>query len=661
MCGIAGFVDAPSGGGDDATLTRTARAMADRLWHRGPDAGGAWADAAAGVALGHRRLSIIDLSEAGAQPMTSRDGRLVVSYNGEVYNAPDLRAELEAAGVRFRGHSDTEVLVEACARWGVRETLARLVGMFAFALWDTRDRTLTLARDQIGIKPLYWARFGPLFLFGSELKALRAHPGFTAALDRDAIAAFLRYKYVPAPYTVYRGVNKLLPGTMLTLRPGTEPVVEAFWSLEDAYRRAKREPFTGTAAEATDALEDLLKDAVGRQMASDVPLGAFLSGGIDSSTVAALMNAASGNRVRTFSIGFAEHGYNEAEHAAGVARHLGTDHTELYVTPEEARDVIPKLPEVYDEPFADSSQIPTWCVSALTRRHVTVALSGDGGDELFGGYPRYFRAERYRRTVYRLPAPLRRAGARAVRAVPPGVWDAAFAAAPRRYRGAAGERLHGLAPVLAGSADDLFRRTHSHWPDPAALVAGARELDGPLGDPSIRALIPDFFERMQYLDTLTYLPDDILTKVDRASMAVSLEVRVPLLDHRVVEFAWRLPKSMRVRGGVGKWLLRRVLYRHVPPALIDRPKKGFSVPIDVWLRGPLRDWADSLLSERALRESALFEPAPVRRAWQQHLDRRRDLHYPLWDVLMVQAWLAHTDPPAADQAYPTSIGESLPV
>ncbi len=640
MCGIAGFVDTePHLGANE--LRALAVAMAEPLRHRGPDAGDVRVDAEAGVALGHTRLSIIDLSPAGAQPMRSSCGRFVLTYNGEVYNAPELRAELEAAGRSFRGHSDTEVIVEGCAVWGVERTVERLIGMFAFAVWDTLERVLVLVRDRLGIKPLFWGRPNGRLMFGSELKALRALPGWRPELDLGAVAALMRHNYIPSPHCIYRGVEKLEPGRLVTVRPGRAPEVRAYWSLSEAVARGRREVLDISDGEALDELERLLGDAVERRMYSDVPLGAFLSGGIDSSTVVALMQAASDRPVRTFSIGFHEEGYNEAQHAKAVAAHLGTEHTEQYVTPDEAREVIPKLPAMYDEPFADSSQIPTYLVSAMTRRHVTVALSGDGGDELFAGYSRYLYAASYNEHITRFPESVRRAGARALTMLRPATWDRLFRFAPGRFRPRlAGDKMHKLAEVLHRGEDDFYRRIISHWDEPETIVPGAREPKGLVWDDGVREIVPDFIARMQYLDTLTYLPDDILTKVDRASMAVSLEARVPILDHRVVELCWRLPDRFKIRDGKSKWLLRQLLYKHVPEALIERPKMGFGVPIDVWLRGPLRDWCEALLDRRALAEDGLFDPEPIRTKWAEHLSGHRNWQYLLWDVLMLQAWKA---------------------
>ncbi|UEM04412.1 asparagine synthase (glutamine-hydrolyzing) [Skermanella rosea] len=650
MCGICGFVE-PSGRRAPASLVR---AMADALAHRGPDGDGVWTDEEAGVAFGHRRLAIVDLSPLGRQPMESADGRLVLTFNGEIYNYRDLRAELEAGGIRLRGQSDTEVLVEACAAWGVGPTVRRLIGIFAFALWDKAARRLTLVRDQLGVKPLYWGRTGSGagagegVMFASELKALRVHPGWSPELDRGALASYLRFSYVPAPHTIYRGVAKLPAGSMLTWEPGTEPRTERYWDMRAIARVPPRER---DPASAIDALEALLGDAVGRQMVADVPLGAFLSGGIDSSTVAALMQARSGRPVRTFSIGFDAAGYDEAVHAKAVAGHLGTDHAELYVGRDHARDVIPRLPDLFDEPFADSSQIPTYLVSEMTRRHVTVALSGDGGDELFAGYHRYLWADAARRRLDRLPRSLRGVAAAALSGPSESAWDRGFGLLPRAFRpDRAGDRLHKLAALLAASGpDEVYRGLLSHW-DPAEIVRGADEPRGILWDGSVAGEIPDFLRRMQFLDTVTYLPDDILAKVDRASMAVGLEARVPLLDHRVVEFAAGLPASLKVRDGQGKWLLRQVLYRHVPRELVERPKMGFSVPLGDWLRGPLRDWAEDLLDGRRLDEDVVLDPGPVRRRWAEHLSGTHDHGDRLWGVLMFQAWRRRWLGPGSDRA-----------
>ena len=640
MCGITGVWDR-RGRRSPEELAATATLMANAIAYRGPDGCAAWTDREPGLALGHRRLAIIDLSPAGAQPMVSSSGRFVISYNGEVYNADELRRELAASGLNFRGHSDTEVILEAAAAWGVEAAVPRLIGMFAMALWDRSERTLYLVRDRLGIKPLYWAEFDGCFIFGSELKALRAEDSWSANLDLASLASYMRFGYVPTPRTIYTGVHKLEPGTILKLCHGQRPNFVCYWSLEEIARQGQAARFSGTEEEATEALDELLRDAVKRRMIADVPLGAFLSGGIDSSTVVAMMQTQSPRPVRTFSIGFRETGYNEGEYAAAVAKHLGTDHTELYASPDHALDVIPGLADMYDEPFADSSQIPTYLVSKLTRQHVTVALSGDGGDELFAGYTRYFRPAGLWHAIDAAPQPLRSIAACGLRALSPAAWTALGGLIPRDHRPEQfGDKMHKLANVLGGEpeASAFYRQVVSLWVDPQSVLTRGEEVRGPLEDPKVRDIIPDFVERMQYLDSLTYLPDDILTKVDRASMAVSLEARVPLLDHRVVAFSWSLPPSMKAGNGSGKRLLRRVLNRYVPQQLIDRPKKGFTMPIRDWLRNELRDWAENLLSERRLSAEGIFNTEIISRRWREHIARTHDWHSPLWAVLMFQAW-----------------------
>ena len=661
MCGIAGLLEeggAASSSPDE--LAGAAARMADALRHRGPDSGGVWVDAEAGIALGHRRLAIVDLSPDGHQPMASASGRLVIAFNGEIYNFRELRRELEAAGERFRGHSDTEVLLAAVERWGLDGALARSAGMFAFALWDRHERRLHLVRDRLGKKPLYFGWVGGRFLFASELKAFHADPAFAPEVDRGALALFLRHSCVPAPYSIYRDVFKLPPAGRLSLRPNGSnaprrgrdllELVEPYWSALTVAERGAAAPLAfDDEDEAVDRLDEVLSQAVGERMVADVPLGALLSGGIDSSTVVALMQRRSSRPVKTFSIGFHERGFDEATDARRVAEHLGTDHTELYVTPEEARAVIPRLPEFYDEPFADSSQIPTFLVARLARRHVTVALSGDGGDEVFGGYRRHFQARRLAR-LNRVPPALRASAAGLLTTLSPGGWDRLFdalgPALPSGLRRAlTGDGVHKFAGILpADGLEAAYRVMASHWTEPAAIVRGGNgagvveEPPTALTDPARRPRLEDFAHVMMALDTVSYLPDDVLTKVDRASMAVSLEARAPLLDHRVVEFAWRLPPGMKIRGGKGKWVLRRLLERHVPRELFERPKHGFGLPIGDWLRGPLRDWAEALLDERRLRSEGFFEPQPIRRRWAEHLSGRRNWAYHLWDVLMFQAW-----------------------
>ena len=640
MCGIAGFVGAaPRAAGGNAD--DIAQAMAASLEHRGPDDRGIWVDPDAGTALVHRRLSILDLSVAGHQPMVSADGRFIISYNGEVYSHQPVAAALTARGHKFRGHSDTEVMLESFAANGIPATVEWMIGMFAIALWDRRERTLTLIRDRLGIKPLYWAKFGSLFLFGSQPKALRAHPGWTQRIDQNAVAAYMRHSYIPAPHTIYEGVHKLEPGCMLTLPWQGEPKIARFWNPREVARNGIHSALSGRDEDLTDQLEALLEDAVGRRMIADVPLGAFLSGGIDSSTVVALMQRArsGGGTIKTFSIGFDIPGFDEAPHAAAVARHLETDHTKLTVTSQQALDVIPRLPEWYDEPFADSSQIPTYLVSAMTRRHVTVALSGDGGDELFAGYNRYQMTQSYWKALAMMPRALRTGVAATLSALPPDRWTALLSVLPERLRPPqAGDKIHKLADILELDGPDAFyRRLVTHW-DPAEIMPQAKEPNGILDDVSLAKDFPRLLERMQFLDQVTYLPDDILTKVDRASMAVALEARVPLLDHRVVEFSWRLPRRAKVRNGISKWILRQVLYRHVPAELVERPKMGFAVPLGDWLRGPLRDWAESLLDERRLREAGLLDYALVGRVWREHIGGRRNWEHLLWSVLMLESW-----------------------
>jgi asparagine synthase (glutamine-hydrolysing) len=651
MCGIAGFLggDWSPGGGRMSAL---ARSMAATIRHRGPDGSDIWLDEEHRVAFGHARLAIIDLSPAGHQPMTSPSGRWVITYNGEIYNHAAIRAELREEGFDFdwRGHSDTETLLAAIEAWGVEAALGRAIGMFAFALWDRADKRLILARDRLGEKPLYYGWQGAgthaAFLFGSELKALARHPSFVGEVDRQALTLYMRHNYVPAPHSIYQGIAKLLPGTLLTLEQGrSEPAIRTYWSGADVARAGVADPLRVSPDEAVDELERLLLDAVGQQMVADVPLGAFLSGGIDSSTVVALMQAQSPRPVRTFTIGFNEKDYNEAEHAKAVAAHLGTDHTELYVTPEEALSVIPQLPAIYDEPFADSSQVPTRLVSALARRHVTVSLSGDAGDELFGGYNRYILTQRMWRKIAAVPRPLRGAVAAALTSLSPGTWNSLAGAVQPILPAIArlsvpGDKIHKGAAVLGSrSQDELYHGLVSQWRDPASVVIGGEEPPTLLtGDMPPLAGLGDI-ERMMALDMLTYLPDDILAKVDRAAMNVSLETRVPFLDHRVVEFAWRLPLECKLRDGDTKWALRQVLYRHVPREIMERPKMGFGVPVGDWLRGPLRDWAESLLSPARLAAEGFFRPAPIRKIWADHLGGQVNEQYRLWCVLMFQAWL----------------------
>jgi asparagine synthase (glutamine-hydrolysing) len=618
--------------------------MADVLRHRGPDDEGVWAEPDGGIGLSHRRLAVIDTTTAGRQPMVSASGRSVLVYNGEIYNFRTLRDQLETQGVSFRSGTDTEVLLEACERWGVETAATRLVGMFAFAFWDGETRTLKLVRDRLGIKPLYWASFKGEIAFASELRSLRRHPLFAGEVDRQALTLYLRRNCIPAPHTIYEGISKLEPGAVLTVNTGGATSLDRFWSLEATVRAALTERTNNFSdAEALELVEAQLATAVGDRMIADVPLGAFLSGGIDSSAVVALMQRQSSTPVRTFSLGFPDIDHDEAPFARSVAAHLGTDHTEAYVTAAEALEVIPRLPELFDEPFGDSSQVPTYLVSRLARSQVTVTMSGDGGDEVFAGYNRHRIVRSRMGRLFELPLSVRRGMRSALLAVPSDTWDKLVSHGPRRLRGQRlADNLHKLACVLeADGWGDVHERLASHWQEPANVVIGGREPSSPFTDAAVGSFLTDPMERMLYLDTLTYLPDDILTKVDRASMSVSLEARVPLLDHRLVELMWRLPPRFRVRGGESKWALRQILYRYVPRSLLDRPKHGFGIPIGAWLRGPLRGWAEDLLSPARLAREGYFAPEPIRRLWEDYVAGRGAWQFHLWDVLMFQAWLQH--------------------
>lgn len=655
MCGFAGFLGGTVSHDNQGQAEKLLRRMTSAIRHRGPDHDGTWHDPIAGVGLAHNRLAIVELSPAGNQPMTSASGRYVLVYNGEVYNHADLRGELEQAGVRidWRGHSDTETLLAAIEHWGAEQALQRTIGMFAFALWDRRERALILARDRIGEKPLYygWQGFGSgrTFVFASELKPMLHHPSFLKKIDRDALTQFMRLGYVPGDQSIYVDIHKLQPGCIATLRAGGGLEISTFWSVRDTISGAFSDRYAGTAEDAVESLEQLLLSAVGSQMMADVPLGAFLSGGIDSSTIVAMMQAQSTKPVKTFSIGFHEEGYNEADHALAVAKHLGTDHTELYVTADEAMSVLQDLPAIYDEPFADASQIPTFLVSKLARSKVKVSLSGDAGDELFAGYNRYGLTDRLWSRISVIPRPLRRAAANALTRIAPGTWNN-IARAGQMFLPSLGRmpnpgfKIHKGAGVLASrSVAELYEGVTSHWTNPTNLVIGGRETPQNLLEVDRWSVGLSDVERMMAADLVTYLPDDILVKVDRAAMAVSLETRVPFLDHRVVEFAWRLPLNLKLRDGKTKWLLRQVLYRYVPPALVERPKMGFGLPIDKWLRGPLRGWAEELLDERRLREEGFFRPEPIRKMWELHQSGRADVQYHLWDALMFQSWLENQD------------------
>ena len=668
MCGLSGISLCADTSQTTADLCSIVGRMADALSLRGPDYAGTWADETAGIALGHRRLAIVDLSPSGHQPMYSSSDRFVIAFNGEIYNHLALREELVAQGAasNWRGHSDTETLLAAIERWGIEFTLQRCIGMFAIALWDKQSRTLHLARDRIGEKPLYYGWVGSgserAFVFGSELKALKVYPGFDASVCRQALAQYLRFMYVPAPRSIYQGIFKLEPGCMLTivgppptdapinpLRPNQmhgSVVLQRWWSLASAVEAGICNQITDEA-EALVQIEEHLTEAVSIQSLADVPLGAFLSGGVDSSTIVALMQRQSSRPVKTFTIGFDEAGFDESPYARAVAEHLGTDHQEMRVTAQMAQDVIPTLPWMYDEPFADSSQIPTHLVCRAARQHVKVALSGDAGDELFGGYNRYFWGPRIWKRLRVLPVPARKLLGGAMAALPVSDWNALGAPFLRRVDGVGqlGDKVHKLAERLSNvhDMDGLYRSLVSEWADSASLVLGENGasviepvslLDDPLPQADMDQPLP-----MMYRDSMTYLPDDILCKVDRAAMACSLETRVPFLDHRVVELAWRLPLHMKVRGNTGKWALRQVLYKYVPKELIERPKAGFAIPIGQWLRGPLREWAENLLSVQRLQTEGFLRPEPIRQAWAEHLCGKRDHTAKLWAVLMFQAWL----------------------
>ena len=650
MCGIVGYL-----GGDPANFESNKsplKRMTDQIITRGPDSAGTWLDAASKIALGHRRLAIVDLSVTGSQPMTSHSGRYVMSYNGEIYNNAELRDELVTSqdSPNWRGCSDTETLLAGFDTWGIKDTISRVTGMFAIAIWDQYLNQLTLVRDRLGEKPLYYGWQGSgsnkVFLFGSELKSLKKHPQFFSEIDRGSLALYMRYSYVPTPYSIYKGIRKLEPGTILTVSlKETSHSTEKYWDSLDVIKKGAECPFEGTATEITDNLDSALRKAISQQMMADVPLGAFLSGGVDSSTVVALMQAESSRPVKTFTIGFSEAGYNEAEFAKLVARHLGTEHSELYVSSQDALAVIPKLPNLYCEPFADSSQIPTFLVSSLARNSVTVSLSGDGGDELFCGYNRYVYTDKLWRNLSLVPTSIRRSIGKGLNSIPVHRWDKVFSflnhITPSKFNGVGlGNKLQkGAGAMGADDIDSLYKGLVSNWQDPSSVVIGEREYDSSFSTDIDKLTSINDITRMMAVDMISYLPDDILVKVDRAAMGVSLETRVPFLDHHIFEFASQIPLSMKLKNGVGKSILRDVLYRYVPKGLIERPKMGFGVPIADWLRGPLRDWAEELLDESRLISEGFFYPKTVRDMWSEHLSGKRNWQSQLWAVLMFQAWL----------------------
>lgn len=635
MCGLSGFWSPKSNFSEDR-LEKLALHMSIPLTPRGPDGSGVWVDAAHQIAFSHRRLAILDLSPAGVQPMASRSGRFIITYNGEVFNSTDLQAALQEKGATFRGHSDTEVIVEAVEAWGVQGTVEKLIGMFAFALWDKQEETLYLVRDRLGIKPLYWGYQKNTLMFGSTVSSLKAHPSMEKRLNEEALKAYMLYQYVPAPLSIYKDIHKLRPGHMGIFRKDHSPLIKPYWSLENVIQEARQTPFNGSEGEAVQALEELLKDVIKRRMLADVPLGAFLSGGVDSSLVVALMQAQSSAPVKTFSIGFELSQFNEAPYAKAVASHIGTDHHEMYFSMKEASSLVSCIVDWYDEPFADSSQLPTYLVSKIAREKVTVALSGDGGDELFAGYNRYHMGWNYWKYLQQVPFFLRKSLAFCLHKTPTKMWEIINQCVPslphslaiRRQKFAQILQVNTLLDYYQslirteGSAFDYLRMPSSLPPSFAPHPA----LQHPI-------------EQMQYWDTLTYLPDDILTKVDRASMAVSLEARVPLLDHRLVDFAWRLPLHMKIRNGQGKWALRQVLYKYVPASLIERPKMGFGIPLEAWLKNDLRPWADHLLSMESLKENPILDPHKVHQLWKDFLANKYNEVYFLWMLIMMQEWL----------------------
>jgi asparagine synthase (glutamine-hydrolysing) len=644
MCGFSGFYDSTHQLSDfEQQLTK----MGDAIIHRGPDDGGIWFDQKVGLGFSHRRLAVVDLSEAGHQPMESSTGRYVIAFNGEIYNHFDLREELAINGgnTQWRGHSDTETLLACIEAWGLKQTMIKATGMFAIALWDKVESTLSLVRDRIGEKPLYYGWHNGSFLFGSELKALTTHSTFHKEIDKDALTLLLRHNYIPTPYCIWKNTHKLTPGAIFTLDLNSnESSTETYWSVKQTLESASTIQTTKNDKEAIDALEDVLSKAIAKQMVADVPLGAFLSGGIDSSVIVALMQSQSDVPIKTFSIGFHEKKYNEAEHAKAVAEHLATDHTELYVTADDALEVVPKLASMYDEPFADSSGIPTYLVSKMAKEKVTVALSGDAGDEIFCGYNRYVLTHGMWSKFKKIPVPLRKFCASVLTSISPMLWDKLGRGLEKLFPGRIpayfGDKIHKGAGVLESkSIEELYKNLVSLWHEPETLVLGAKEPETVVSDPQLKPRLNSHLEVMMGTDMMSYLPDDILVKVDRAAMAVSLETRIPFLDHHLIEHAWKIPLTSKIRDGKGKWILREVLFRHVPRELIERPKMGFGIPLEDWLRGPLKSWAEQLLDHDRLVKEKIFCPRHIHSKWQEHQSGKRNWSYHLWTILMFQAWL----------------------
>ncbi|MCF2155402.1 asparagine synthase (glutamine-hydrolyzing) [Photobacterium carnosum] len=643
MCGFTGFISFSKKDNDE--ICSIIKKMNDTLSYRGPDSDGFWFNYQQGLALGHRRLAIQDLSPAGHQPMLSSSGRYQIVFNGEIYNHLDLRAELEKeygySKGYWNGHSDTETLLSCFDKWGIRETTNKMVGMFSIALWDNKNNSLSLIRDRLGEKPLYYGWQGDTFLFGSELKALKKHPKFKACINRGALALYLRYNNVPSPYSIYENIFKLSPGKILTLTSDKKEVITEYWSVPSVIEKAQDNIFTGTANDAVDCLQQKLSLSIEQQMLSDVSLGAFLSGGVDSSTVVSMMQSLSTKPIKTFTIGFEDKGYNEAVHAKSIAKHLNTEHTELYITPTDAQSVIPSLSSIYDEPFADVSQIPTILVSQLAKQKVTVSLSGDGGDELFAGYNRHNKIYKTWPKLQKIPLSYRCQSAKLLKAISPKIWDSAQSLIPSRYRvRQLGDKIHKSANVLGSSTfDDLYLGLISQFQNPSSWLLAGDEIENIMSSNLLKIPSISNTEVSMALDMMMYLPDDVLTKVDRAAMSQSLETRVPMLDHRIVEFAWSLPLDYKLRDGQSKWILKKVLERYIPQNLIDRPKMGFSVPIDSWLRGPLYDWVESLINEERLYKEGYFKVEMVRQLWKEHLSCKFNHQYQLWTILMFQQWL----------------------